>query len=429
MPKRRSLGRVFASVVAGVYTIVSVHLLAWLLAFAAVGVVFHILALGIAYSAGYVELEPMWAAAADRLGVSSLTVRLLIALPFQVAVFTLLRRPFRRLREAAQRVFDAIEKLFLRSGGRFSNLRFVAHLLFAAVVTLLIVPFFLQPTLVSRAEGPRRWPARLANLLDGTATLELVDSVPGYYRRWWFEPRAKGGVTEREVDESIDRSVEEPTAPPAGSSMMDRWDSHIRAAVGPRQDLFAVVKAFMYVESGGRQFAVSRTGCAGLMQFCVGTARSPRYREIFGRGTVYPCACRSARCAVARAVQRDLELGRFDGVREDPSLFPCDLADARFVPERALLAGTKFIRRLDEAHRGNIYLMYIGYNSGPGVSAAVWEAVGENPEAGLDDIAAHLERALRPGFGAAARGRARGLINVHLPKIARARDRYAGLSR
>lgn len=419
-----SPGRVVANVIAGVYTIVSVHLLAWLLAFAAVGVVFHVLALGIAYSAGFVDLDGMWAAAADRAGISTLAIRLLVALPFQVAVFTLLRRPFRRLQAGAQRIFDGIERLFLRAKGRKSHLRFAAHLLFAGVVTLLIVPFLLQPTLVSRAEGAGRWLHRLANLLDGTATLELTESVPGYYRRWWFEPRAVGGVTAEEIEQTIER-IDEPVAPPASDSMMDRWDPHIRAAVGERADLFPVVKAFMYVESGGRQFAVSRTGCAGLMQFCVGTARSARYRDIFGRGAVYSCACRSGRCSVSRAVQRDLELGRFDAVQGDPSLFPCDLTDARFVPKRALAAGTKFIARLADLHGGNIYLMYIGYNSGPGVSARVWRAVGEDPRASLEIIGAHLERALAPSFGAASRSRARGLLETHLPKIARARDRYA----
>ena len=63
----------------------------------------------------------------------------------------------------------------------------------------------------------------------------------------------------------------------------------------------AFIKAFMWVESGGRQFAVSSTGCAGLMQFCPGTARTPfgglrvdspgrpgggrhQYQDRFGRG-------------------------------------------------------------------------------------------------------------------------------------------------
>lgn len=426
-----SFGRVALNVIAGIYTILSTHLLAWLLVFAAIGLAFQALAQLVALSAGFSDPAAMWSALADPLPLSTLSIRLIAGVLFHGALLFALKRPFRRLRELARRLFDGVEALFLR-GGHGGALRHIAHLLFAVVVTLLIVPFFLQPTLVSRSEGPVRWAKRLANLLDGTATLELTQSVPGYYRRWFFEPSAVGGVTEKEVDEVIDQVIdpviEDPTAPPAGGSMMDRWDDHIRRAVGERADLFAVAKAFMYVESAGRQFAVSRTGCAGLMQFCVGTARSGRYRDVFGRGTVYPCACKSGECAVARRVQRDLELGRFAEVEADPSLFPCELTDARFVPGRALAAGVKFIGGLADRFGGNIYVMYIGYNSGPRVADAVWRAIGERAEAQVSDIEPHLAAALAPYFGRSAASRARGLVRTHLPKIGRARDRYAEIA-
>jgi hypothetical protein len=418
-----SFGRVVVNVIAGIYTILSTHFLAWLLVFAAIGLGFQLLARVIALSAGFADLDAMWLGLSARLGFSTLAVRLIVTIAFHGLLLLLLRRPFRRLRGLARRGFDAIEALFLRPDGRRNPLRSVAHLLFAIAVTLLIVPFFLQPTLVARS-ATDRWFQRLANLLDGTATLELTQSVPGYYRRWFFEPSAEGGVTEEEIDETIDH-VDDPLPPPEGRSMIDRWDDHIRRSVGERADLFAVVKAFMFVESAGRQFAVSRTGCAGLMQFCVGTARSPRYRDIFGRGTVYPCACKSGECVVAREVQRDLELGRFEAVESDRTRFPCELTDARFVPERALAAGAKFIGGLHDALGGNIYLMYIGYNSGPRVAARVWKAVGEKPGATLAEIEPHLARALAPSFGETAVGRAHSLMRTHLPKIAAARDRYA----
>lgn len=422
----RSFGQVVVSVIAGVYTILSTYFLAWLLVFAAVGLGFQLLAQIVALWAGFADPGAMWASLSATTHLSTLAIRLVVTVLFHGLVFFVLRRPFRRLRELAQRGFDAVEALFLRADGKPNPLRSVAHLLFAVVVTLLIIPFFLQPTLVSRADGPSRWLERAAHLLDGTATLELTQSVPGYYRRWFFEVRAEGGVTEEEVEEVIDEITEitDPSAPPPGA-LMDRWDPHIRRAVGERADLFPVVKAFMYVESAGRQFAVSRTGCAGLMQFCVGTARSSRYRDIFGRGAIYPCACKSGECAVDRQIQRDLELGRFDAVDNDPSRFPCELTDARFVPDRALAAGTKFIGGLYDRLGGNIYLMYIGYNSGPAVAARVWRAVGEKPEASLEDIEPHLAPALAPNFGAAAKSRARSLLRTHLPKIARARERFS----
>jgi hypothetical protein len=51
--------------------------------------------------------------------------------------------------------------------------------MFSAAVTLLLVPFLIQPTLVPRRLGARAWAARAANLADGSASAAVVESVIG----------------------------------------------------------------------------------------------------------------------------------------------------------------------------------------------------------------------------------------------------------
>ena len=104
--------------------------------------------------------------------------------------------------------------------------------------------------------------------------------------------------------------------------------------------------------------------------------------------------------------------------------FPCRLTDARFDPNKILKAGDRYIDRLSQAFGGNIYLMYIGYNSGPMVAERVWRKLGRNPEATLEQIDAELVEAMRPTYGAGAEARARSLVRTHLPKIKRAKDRF-----
>jgi len=256
--------------------------------------------------------------------------------------------------------------------------------------------------------------------------------VIGLYRKLYAEPVVSEGVSGEEFDDSLhrieDSEVDEldPFSPARGPfrrrALMDRWDPLLKQVVRGDRRAFAAVKAFMWVESGGQQFAVSHTGCAGLMQFSSRTARTG-FSRIFGTGQVYPCSCRGG-CGVPRSIRRALESGDPERVRAQRSRFPCDLTDARFDPRKSLTAGWIFIRRLQRSHGGNIYLSYIGYNSGPAVARRLWRAIGKKGRAGLDVIAPELPRALEPFYGASAASRARSLIRVHLPKLGRAYRLY-----
>ena len=211
--------------------------------------------------------------------------------------------------------------------------------------------------------------------------------------------------------------------------VMDRWDNHITAATVDDPELFSYVKAFMYVESAGRQYAVSHTGCSGLMQFCAGTAKSQPFRDVFGRGEVYVCGCRGSQCRVSRSVQVELESGDPTRVQAQEDAFPCEMTDARFDPDRAIPAGALYVQRLHDDYNGNIYLMYIGYNSGPAIADRVLDALDGDTSADLGEIQLHLADALRPYYGAGSNARARGLTRVHLPKLQRALVRYGGPSK
>jgi hypothetical protein len=168
------------------------------------------------------------------------------------------------------------------------------------------------------------------------------------------------------------------------------------------------------------------------MQFCAGTARQKPFRAIFGVGTVYTCRCRTRDCPPSRDVRRRLETGDRDTLRHLAADFPCDLTDTRFDPERALRAGDRYIRDLAADLGGNLYLIYIGYNSGPSIAREVYRRLGHDPDARLADIELHLTDVMRPVYGAGSSRRARSLLRTHLPKLARAFRRYhrpaAGLS-
>ena len=429
-----TLGFVFKRV----FDILSTYLLFWVLWFATVAAALHYgMIWGFAHL-GIEKPELLWQVSSQKWGISVDILRLAFFLSVQALLFVLLRRPFAWLQPYAEKIFEWFAHIFFTLSRERPVFRLVGEVAFSLVVSAMLVPFVLQPTLV-RGHNADAWLIRSANLLDGTASVTLVDSVIGFYHRLYASPVVNEGVSPREVDQAIDylEAVEDneermiagtPNADPvmvieqrapSGNAMMDRWDDEISRAVADQPELFSYLKAFMYVESAGRQYAVSRTGCSGLMQFCAGTARTEPYRSVFCRGQGYVCKC-DGQCRIPRDVQRSLESGNVDVVKGEASKFPCELTDARFDPDKAIKAGKLYIQRLHRKYDGNIYLMYIGYNSGPGVSNRIWGAVGQNGEASLEEIAAHLPSALQPYYGKGAERRARSLVRVHLPKIARA---------
>ena len=155
------------------------------------------------------------------------------------------------------------------------------------------------------------------------------------------------------------------------------------------------------------------------MQFCASTAQQPPFRSVFGVGRVTACGCRD--CSVPRGVVVALETDPA-AVTEHAAAFPCNLSDARFDGERAIRAAVLYVEDLRGDVGGNLALMYIGYNAGPRVARALHRELGS--EVTLDGLRPHLAKALAPYYGRAAAGRARGLTEVHLPKLMAAYDRW-----
>ncbi len=416
------IGRTFK----GLYDIFATYLLLFLIPFCVAAVGLYLLNGQVATYFEFETRDAMWDWLSGRIGVSEILLRLGLMLPVHLAIWWTLRRPTAYVQPKIEHVFDRLVVGFRWMTFRVPWVRSAAEVAFSIVVTLILIPFVIQPTLVP-GFGPKSWIDRAANFADGSASAALADSVVGWYRILVADPIVGPPVAGSAVDEVVDDQNSDTMVPPkphGADPLMDRWDLHLKIAAKDDPLRFATLKAFMWVESAGRQYAVSTTGCAGLMQFCSGTARSAPFKEVFGTGQVYVCACRDKKCSIPKSVQRDLESGDEEALSRHADGFPCEMTDARFNPTKILGAGELYIDRLSTSFGGNIYLMYIGYNSGPMIAKRVWERVGRNPDASLEEIDAHLVEAMRPTYGASSEARARSLIRTHLPKLKRARDRY-----
>lgn len=407
------MGRLFR-IIKGLYDLLASYLLAWILLLGLLALGFQLVLAALVGAFGFESTESFWLWLDRATPLSSLPLRLVgFGLLHGLAIW-LARRRLLRLWLRAEKGADRLLARHRRWSRRHPRGRVAASALFSAVVTLLLVPFVVQPSLVPLSLGGGAWARRAANLVDGAASAALLESVVGLYRRLYARPVVAEGVSEEELVAG---------GASGRGRLMDRWDPLIWRVVGGDPSGFARLKAVMWVESAGQQYAVSHTGCVGLMQFCARTARSGAFRPVFGVGQVYPCRC-EGRCGVSRAARVALESGEAARVEAQQERFPCELTDARFDPEKSLVAGWRFIRELDRELGHHLALTYVGYNSGPQVARRLWGALGRRPDVDLALIGRHLPAALRPHYGASAAARARSLVRVHLPKLLRAHEAY-----
>lgn len=358
------------------------------------------------------DLPSVWQLFASAFGVRETTVRLVLFVPVHGVIAVAAAPALKWADDRATVVaHDLANRLWKKLGKlRAARARLWGRRLGGVATALVLIAFLVQPTLVP-ARGS--WAERAANLVDGTASASIVDSIVGLVRWVHAEPVRPSDVV---GPEAFDASLASDAIP-----LMDRWDPYLLAAAEGDRELFAKTKAFMWVESGGRQFALSATGCAGLMQFCAATAQRRPFGSIFGVGRVSACGCDD--CGVPLAVQIALETDPEAAVTHRAT-FPCDLSDARFEAERSIRAGVAFVRELGEDVGGHLALMYIGYNSGPRVASRLYRALPGETEITVDELRPHLAEALRPYHGSRAESRANGLLEVHLPKLLQAYDRW-----
>lgn len=424
----KKLGRFLFKMGKGIYDIFATYLLLWVLYITVVSLGLHA---GFALLAQALEIESvelMWLLLSRRLGgLDPLWIRLVIYGALQLGIYMLLRGPLDFLLSIGERVFNVFQRAHLKLEDRLPRVHHAISALFTLGVTILLIPFVLQPTLVPMRFGPHAVAERAANLADGEATLGFADSVVGFYRRIWAKPNPIEGLPADQIDDAFAKGEDGDIGPlpkaTGNQPMMDRWDPYIWKVAGEDAEQFAFIKAFMWVESAGRQFAVSHTGCMGLMQFCSGTATSEPFGAVFGTGQVYRCAC-DGPCRVDRQIQRDMERGDATLIDKHKKDFPCEVTDARFNGPKAITAGSLYIDQLRNSYDDNIYLMYIGYNSGPAVANRLWRTLDRNPAASLEEIEVHLAATLERWYGDQAASRARGLVGTHLPKIKRTYQRY-----
>ncbi len=406
----------------GAFDLLASYLLAWVLLFALLAGLFWLVATLVVGLFGFETLESFWLWL-DRIGpVNVVVARLLLFALLHLLALLVLRRHLRRVQLILERAVDRGLARFRRWAKRHPRGRLLTGASFTLTLSLLLVPFVIQPTLVPLGRwGGQALAARAANLVDGSATAALAESVVGLYRKVLYAPPEGYEISAEAFGRALSKGD-------AARLLIDRWDPLIRTTVGDDRRAFALLKAVIWVESAGRRFAVSRTGCVGLTQFCSRTARSGGFRRIFGVGQVYPCRC-DGRCRVPKAVQRDLETGDPAKLALHRDSFVCDISDARFDPRKSIRAGHAYVSRLGREFAGNIYVIYVGYNSGPQVARRLWSAIGGAPAASLSTIGPHLSAALGPYYGKHAGRRARSLLRVHLPKLRRAFEGFHAAAR
>jgi soluble lytic murein transglycosylase-like protein len=408
--------RRFLRVLQAIYTLIVGYLLGWTLLFALIAAALQLATVALTRALGFDSTAMFWRWTATHLPGSAITLRLGLYGTIQLALIWWLRRPLARLKAWLERRIDTLVVRYRRWARRRPRGSRVVGSGLALTFTALLVPFVVQPTLVPLRWSTRHWLRRAANLADGQASWAVAESVIGLYRRFTAAPVIAPGI-------DADQLASRPPDPRAANPTMARWDPVIWQTVAGNPQDFALVKAVLWVESAGRQYAVSHTGCAGLMQFCSSTARSRDFRDLFGIGRVYPCRC-DGPCAVPKSIQLDLESGDLQRIRAHEKRFVCALNDARFDPSKSIAAGWRYLHHLRERVGGNLYLTYLGYNSGPKIAYDLFAKLKRNGQATLPQIGQHLTTTLRPIYGKTAAPRARGLIRVHLPKLGRAYRAY-----
>ena len=393
-----------------VYDLVASYLLFWVLAGAMLAWLLFIGSDQLATRFGFSDQDLMWAYLGRPIGLNGTQMRLVTFAPVHLVTAAVLWKPMGWARERIAGVIEQFTDGLQRATAGTPHCIIVAEAGFTLAITASLVPFVLQPTMVPLEMTKSAWAQRVTHLVDGSASAAFVESGIGLWKRLLAPDQ-----------ESVRAGTSAQFA--IGDGLMDRWDPVIWDAVDGDRHRFAQVKAVIWVESAGRQFAVSHTGCLGLMQFCVGTARREPFKAIFGSGTVYPCGCPDGGCTVSQSMKEALEVGDQATISANKRSFPCELSDSRFDPHKSIGSGSRYLSDLSADLGDNLLLMYVGYNSGPTIAKRVFADLQGNGEATVEDIALHLESELAPFYSTAER-RAKGLTSTHLPKLDAAYDRF-----
>ena len=187
----------------GIYDVLASYLLAWVLLFAFVGWLLYLLVGLLLPFWGFQTHEGLWLWCDRAFPLPSWLLRLLLFGAIHVGLYFSLRRPIRGLRRRAGRRIDAWLDRYRAWAKRRRRVATTLGVSFSLLVTLLLVPFVVQPTMVPARFSARDWALRLANLVDGSASAALIESVIGFYRRFGARPTLGESVSPEAFDRAI----------------------------------------------------------------------------------------------------------------------------------------------------------------------------------------------------------------------------------
>ena len=159
----------------GIYDILATYLLLFLVPFCAASVVIWLLTGQAATFFEFESRDAMWSLVSGKLGLPDTWIRLAAVLPIHLSIWWLLRRPVAMALPFLEAGFDKVVSAFKWATSRAVWIRTAVEILFSIVVTAVLIPFVIQPTLVP-GFGPQSWVERAANFTDGTASAEIADS-------------------------------------------------------------------------------------------------------------------------------------------------------------------------------------------------------------------------------------------------------------
>ena len=234
----------------GLYDLFVTYLLGWVFLFAVVAFGLHHLADQVAAGLGFGQQKLMWIRLSDWFGLAPHWTRLGVFAFGHVLFYVAMRKPIGLIKGLLERTSDDVGESFDQVQPKPSALKALGGLVFSIIVTVLVVPFVIQPTIVPLRMDMQSWAKRATNLVDGTASDAVVESAVGLYRKVYASRYDQGAVASKDdFDQVLDaqnvetKGLDGPTpAPkPVGKQpMMDRWNPSIWEAVGGDPKGFAM---------------------------------------------------------------------------------------------------------------------------------------------------------------------------------------------
>ncbi|MFH1770443.1 MAG: transglycosylase SLT domain-containing protein [archaeon] len=240
----------------------------------------------------------------------------------------------------------------------------------------------------------------------------LLSPIP-LYGKYDFTLNQKGrnleviGLTDEKATITISTKDQEVVVVDVSKTVMltpeqiekiNAWTNTIESASKQTGVESSFIKGIISQESKGDILAVSPTGCAGIMQFCHGTA-SDYVKKGFLVGQLYELAkeCTPSSSAEAQRISTRNFVCEGNDKGKD---------DARFQAQNAIRAGAEYLKDIGnmtiikDLTTAKLKAIAAGYNGGPGLIQAAIKATGKT-DPSWPEISAQITPALlkEKGYG------------------------------